>query len=336
MRKFSSRILVNRSILFAQFLALIMTPFSLSAQSSEWFENGTSWSYNFQVNGQLSTETRIATFQITEQTTFADRDCAKMELMDANWAPFSTWNPCIPAEAPYYFYESNDSVFYASEIDSTFHLAYYFGAEADDNWLFVVPAQSDWAGAGFSGVDTFLVTVLSVAQISLDGQELKVMELAYENISSIIQTAIEPFTVTVTEKIGSSQYFFIPIFDIGGEIWVCEGAWDIELQCYNSASLNYVNPDFGSCTLTAGHIEPEHAMSIYPNPSGGTFQVSLPDANERIERVEMYDLQGRTVAHTSYLEESQARIEIHNLAAGIYLVKAGSVKGAYTQKLVVE
>jgi hypothetical protein len=77
-------------------------------------------------------------------------------------------------------------------------------------------------------------------------------------------------------------------------------------------------------------------LKIWPNPSGGTFQVSLPDANERIERVEMYDLQGRTVAHTSYLEESQARIEIQNLAAGIYLVKAGSIKGAYTQKLIVK
>lgn len=66
-------------------MALGMKQLSLFAQSSgEWFENGTSWSYNFQVNGQLFTETRIATFHITEQTIFADRECAKMELVDGD------------------------------------------------------------------------------------------------------------------------------------------------------------------------------------------------------------------------------------------------------------
>lgn len=73
----------------------------------------------------------------------------------------------------------------------------------------MVPTES--AGADISGVDTFMVTVLSVAQISIDAQELRVMELAYSNISSIAHTSIEPIVVTVTEKLESSQYFFIPI-----------------------------------------------------------------------------------------------------------------------------
>lgn len=334
MRKFHNRILFGRNMLFVHLMVFSLAPISLCAQLSGWFENGASWSYNFQVAGELFTETRIATFHITEQTTFADRDCAKMELLDGNWAPYSTWNPCIPADAPYYFYESNDSIFYASEIDSTFHLAYNFNAEVDDSWLFVVPAESDLTVAG--ALDTFLVTVVSVAQISLDGQELKVMDLAYENISSVVHTSMEPFTVTVTEKLGSSQYFFIPIFDIGGEFFVCEGAWDIALQCYNSATINYVNPDFGSCTLTAGSIETENNLSIYPNPSLGSFRVEVPNPNERIKRLDLYDLQGRTVAHTIQLVDGQNRMEIRSPAAGTYMLKAISDKGIYTYKVVVQ
>ncbi len=76
-------------------------------------------------------------------------------------------------------------------------------------------------------------------------------------------------------------------------------------------------------------------LKIWPNPTNGIIRVALPEENERIERVEIADLQGRVVKVYSGNEVSNG-LEISGLNAGIYLVRAWSETGVYTQKLILE
>jgi hypothetical protein len=77
-------------------------------------------------------------------------------------------------------------------------------------------------------------------------------------------------------------------------------------------------------------------LKLWPNPALDYVQVSLPDVNERIERVDIYDLQGRVVSQVSLQDVSGGKINIQQLMPGIYLLSATSAKGVCTQKLVVQ
>jgi len=99
------------------------------AQTNDWFSTGTSWTYHYTVNQVFQTVDAITTFAITEQAVVNSQPCSKMEVADGGTNPFL----CAPIPPPYYLYESNDSVFYASDYDNTFRLAYDFGAEVGDS-----------------------------------------------------------------------------------------------------------------------------------------------------------------------------------------------------------
>ncbi len=76
-------------------------------------------------------------------------------------------------------------------------------------------------------------------------------------------------------------------------------------------------------------------LKIWPNPTTGIIRVALPDENERIERIEIADLQGRLVQVYSGYQISNG-IDVSGLNVGIYLVRAWSETGVYTQKLILE
>jgi hypothetical protein len=77
-------------------------------------------------------------------------------------------------------------------------------------------------------------------------------------------------------------------------------------------------------------------LKLWPNPALDYVQVSLPDVNELITHVDIYDLQGRVVSQVSLQDVSGGKINIQQLMPGIYLLSATSAKGVYTQKLVVQ
>lgn len=136
------------------FTLLLLIPLTVFAQEFNWFEAGSSWTYNY--GTFASPEHYQATFEISE-TVFAGEACAKMEPDNGN--PFG----CFPVEPPFYFYESNDSIFYATEADSTFLLAYNFNAVPGESWVFIVPFVE------YNLSDTFNVMVQNVNSVMIDG-----------------------------------------------------------------------------------------------------------------------------------------------------------------------
>ncbi len=78
----------------------------------------------------------------------------------------------------------------------------------------------------------------------------------------------------------------------------------------------------------------KNRLQLYPNPAQTSFQVEIPDINEEITQIEIFDLQGRVVLHQKGISTRQ-NISIEKLPSGIYVVKASTQKLAYTQKLMV-
>jgi hypothetical protein len=82
----------------------------------------------------------------------------------------------------------------------------------------------------------------------------------------------------------------------------------------------------------------ESAVSVFPNPSTGIFQLQLPNENfskDEIE-IEIYDLTGNIVSKTKLLN-SRSDIDLSNQADGIYFYRVFNSDGTIgTGKLIVE
>ncbi len=83
----------------------------------------------------------------------------------------------------------------------------------------------------------------------------------------------------------------------------------------------------------------ELSVSVFPNPTKGSFNVSLNGTNANQTQVMVYDLQGRKVNTTSLVRNGatmNAVIDLSGNGNGIYIVKVLSGSQTSTHKLVVQ
>jgi hypothetical protein len=74
-------------------------------------------------------------------------------------------------------------------------------------------------------------------------------------------------------------------------------------------------------------------MEVYPNPASTTLTLHLP--GHTLTHATLLDMQGRVV-QSYFLNNSNAGIDLQGLNAGMYIIRAWSVSGVYTQKLIIE
>lgn len=295
------------------FTFLIFIPIIVVAQAPNWFEPSSSWTYN---HGVVSGPEHFqSTFGIAESV-FADKTCAKMEPIE------SSSFGCFPIQPPYYFYESNDSIFYASEIDSTFRLAYNFNAMPNESWTFIVPSDV------LDLADTFNVVVQNVNSILIDGITIKELLLEYTNISQNPIIEIYPQEITVLEYVGALSYFLVPF----GQLGFCDDETNIQLQCFVSPSFGYVNPEFETCLVSVPTLEKHNSLHIYPNPASDVITLELKENSIGTIRIMQFD--GKLVFSQS-LSFAEARITLPSLSPGMYLVEVINPNGRYIQKLQI-
>ena len=301
---------------FLLILTFIST--SLVAQDASWFETGASWTYQYQNNGFLEVETHIALFTITQQTILNGRPCAKMEAVGDDSNPLS----CNANPAPYYFYESNDSIFFASEYDHTFRLAFDFGAVAGDSWFFTYPVEL------YENFTSYLVTVDSTNTIQQDGQDLKVMYLDYEITSGEEYSAIGYFNLTVIEKVGTTRMFFVPF----GYWHICENHFNVILQCYTDAAISYIGDEFEDCTVGLSDLHSD-SFHIAPNPSRGTFEVY--NSKNHSAEIYLYSISGSLV-YSGYMQNEKYVVNTDQLSPGFYVLNVRTEAGFFNKKIVLE
>ncbi len=73
--------------------------------------------------------------------------------------------------------------------------------------------------------------------------------------------------------------------------------------------------------------------SVYPNPTTGTVNVSIPNISEKT-MIHLYDLQGRKIL-TKETNQINSSFEIDNLQDGIYLVTLENSMGATSKKIIL-
>lgn len=297
-------------------LILLFISSNVLAQNSDWFEIGATWTYQYQKNGLLEPENHLAVFTITEQATLNGQPCAKMEAVGDNAHPLI----CNATQPPYYFYESNDSVFYASEYDQKFRLAYNFNAQPGDTWQFVEPVEI------YGDSSVYTVTVNDVSTIIINGEELRVLTLFYQPNPGEWNSSGYGVK-TVIEKIGGGS-FFIPF----GYWNVCEGHFYEFLRCYSDSQTEYFADGYSSCVLGVKDMISESKFNLYPNPALDNFRIE--SFNESIQRVDVYNIYGQLL-YSEKPTTQNAQINISGFKSGIYPVVIYTNSGSATKKLVV-
>jgi hypothetical protein len=297
---------------------------SLFAQDSGWFQTGSTWTYNYTVPPiliVLPPEILQAQYTITEQTELNGQPCAKMEAIGDDPNPMY----CNVLSAPYYVYESNDSIFFANDFDNTFRLVYYFGAEQGDTWDLIYTSEYN------EGETVHLVTVDSVYSRVIDGVTLKVMDLSYEYVSGNDQAGIMRPTATVTERLGASEPFSIIFgYRIQG---LCEAYYNEALQCYTDPEISYLSPDFQSCTLGLNDPQVSSNIEISPNPANDFINIQSLDSP--ISEIRIYNVTGQLV-FSEKIQKQEHLVNTSKFESGIYLISIETEQGIGVKKLVVE
>lgn len=296
----------------AFFTLCLCAPLWVWGQDLTWFETGSSWIYNYQtVSGP---EQFQAEFQISE-TVFAGKDCFKMEVIGDY--PFL----CTPFDAPIYLYASNDSVFLGMEVSGNFRLAYNFNAEVGDFWDYQLPISE-------VAVDFFRVHVIAVDNVMMDGNEVKEMVLTYQSMFTAPHVEIFPEEIIVRQFLGSTNGFFLPL----GHLLACDAETSIALQCFNSPSINYSNPEFGSCFLSTQTVNDPESILIYPNPASDYINIKMAINTE--SRIRIFQLDGKLVFNQS-MNSGSERINLPKLSSGMYIVEISDVESRFFRKVLV-
>ncbi|RLD75271.1 MAG: hypothetical protein DRJ10_15590, partial [Bacteroidetes bacterium] len=87
-------------------------------------------------------------------------------------------------------------------------------------------------------------------------------------------------------------------------------------------------------TTLVENIE-ESQITIYPNPSGGVFQIKTNEVYERIS-IKVRDIKGKLVYSQQNGKQSVYTVDISSQAKGIYLLELGIDKKIINQKLIVK
>lgn len=88
---------------------------------------------------------------------------------------------------------------------------------------------------------------------------------------------------------------------------------------------------------TAGisDLDANRMVNIYPNPANGQFMISNK-SGKNIERIEMYDLQGKLVFQSFGKDLSNTEVQLNNQYSGIFFVRMFMKDEVFTTKVIVE
>lgn len=86
-------------------------------------------------------------------------------------------------------------------------------------------------------------------------------------------------------------------------------------------------------TTAISDIEIENAVSIYPNPSEGLYNINISN-NLEATNVKVYDVLGNVILVMPHIKSNQLQVNLQNNNNGIYFIEITTSKGTTFQKLV--
>ncbi|MBI3501327.1 MAG: T9SS type A sorting domain-containing protein [Bacteroidetes bacterium] len=86
------------------------------------------------------------------------------------------------------------------------------------------------------------------------------------------------------------------------------------------------------CTGQSGISVSEYAISIFPNPSSGVFQIT--SYNLQMTNAEIYNIYGERI-YKSQASSSKSQVDLSNQPSGIYLLKIITDRGVVNKKIII-
>gem|GEM_PF-1495993 len=116
--------------------------------------------------------------------------------------------------------------------------------------------------------------------------------------------------------------------------YLADGNFNVEVKLNNN-SCNFIATGKASVTRTGLITVNENSIKAYPNPSNGTFNLDLSEVNGINTIVRVYSANGAELNASVILNGNTASVDMHNAAAGVYLVKVTSDAGVYTTRVTL-
>ncbi|PWH84445.1 hypothetical protein DIS18_07930 [Algibacter marinivivus] len=108
---------------------------------------------------------------------------------------------------------------------------------------------------------------------------------------------------------------------------ISDGSESITLPKF---SINII--ELSNASLSASKIVKQNEVSIYPNPSNGTFNIKLNHGEDTQYRI--YSINGVEIQKGNFVSTKEIRFENHQ--TGIYILQLEGSQGISTQKIVVK
>lgn len=222
-------------------------------------------------------------------------------------------------ESPGYIREDSLGHVYFRSLIHQECLIYDFSVEINDTVQFYYSQNPD---------NPIRAVVESIGVFEETGDDRRTITLIDIDVPSYFETWIE--------GIGSNRGFLESGFTFSRIV----GA-QYNLLCYHeSDSLIYLNPRFTSCTTpqnvgTNSELAQKSIFSIYPNPISGRSIIKWSNSFQP-ERLNVYDLTGRTIYSKSIGNSNSSYIDRSDLEKGVLVLEIIDNEGkGFKQQIIV-
>lgn len=325
-------------------LFLLFTLPLIAQESETWPPSGAEWGYC--VYGDYpSFSVWSHTFAYTTDTVIGSHTYAMVQLTEVNDEPLATdgsswW---IPEEnMRTYFRQSGDTVYrYVNGQDYVFMI---HGIEADEEFITFRSAYDEWEQ--WSCTDELPLMVLAADDV--DHGDATYREVSLRDLDPYFdaESSMENIYIFI-EGVGLKSGFTFLTPELiytgetnqSGDLSECLGG---VLHLPMSALYHYHDDtksiDFFECDITVStdDVNAEDAsFLLFPNPTTGTVTVKTSETVNDPLQLGIYDLRGILLKEYAQVMP-EARLDLNDLARGVYLIRAESSRGVHTQKLIIE
>ncbi|WP_338814566.1 T9SS type A sorting domain-containing protein [Bernardetia sp. Wsw4-3y2] len=143
-----------------------------------------------------------------------------------------------------------------------------------------------------------------------------------------ILASITPNTFARVDLLNGRKYSFRV-----RPIYVNQGGNNYELGAYSN--IVYLTP---SIVLGQDETDKRSAISLFPNPSNGSFTVEFKAIQAQKANLTVVDLTGKVILTQSLSDlnnGSKQNIELNGVSSGVYIVQVQTEKGVYQQKITI-
>ncbi len=115
------------------------------------------------------------------------------------------------------------------------------------------------------------------------------------------------------------------------------GANNVQSRSTRSTVCNKSIMTGVSCdSLSLENVELNKAISIFPNPTSRKFSIEKNLSSINLDKLEVYDINGRLVFKDNFSSSRIKTVEIKNASSGLYLVKIYSESGTVVKKVLIK